>query len=438
MNANNFFRGLSWLILLNLLIKPVWIFGIDRWVQNTIGHETYGVYFSLLNLSIILGIVADAGLTNMYNRQLALREPPDFRKLLITKLFLSGIFLSVFFMVCIFTRVQINETVILIGSLQVLTSFLVFFRSILTGNQLFRRDAVISVTDKILMILVCGLFLLPHTGDMTLNTFLYIQCAATGAAILLAYTATSGIKSHSGHHVDIRSVIRLTYPFILLILLMGLHTRLDGFLLERLHYNGAFEAGVYASAYRLLDAGNMVGYLAASFIVPFVSRHLADQQLISETVLKIRHGLMLLAIPAVIFVAGFSREIIELLYHKDSSYYGTVLVLCIAVLPAYYLIHLYGSLLTAKGLFKTFSILLLFTVVVNVILNMLLIRKYGAEGCCLAALISQYLLAALCCIQSGRSYKLSAGWRSVVVYILAALVFAGIVYFVRYLGILAG
>src|SRR6476620_9710061 len=72
MKSIHFFKGLSWLLILNIIIKPVWIFGIDRQVQNVIGYHQYGTYFSILNLSIVLSFIADAGLTNMVNRQLAL------------------------------------------------------------------------------------------------------------------------------------------------------------------------------------------------------------------------------------------------------------------------------------------------------------------------------------------------------------------------------
>ena len=59
MKTSSFFSGLSLLLLFNLLIKPVWIFLIDRPVQNAVGHEAYGTYFALFNLTYVLLFVAD-------------------------------------------------------------------------------------------------------------------------------------------------------------------------------------------------------------------------------------------------------------------------------------------------------------------------------------------------------------------------------------------
>ena len=47
--SKGFVGSLLLLILLNVLVKPLWIFGIDRQVQNITGYAAYGGYFALLN-----------------------------------------------------------------------------------------------------------------------------------------------------------------------------------------------------------------------------------------------------------------------------------------------------------------------------------------------------------------------------------------------------
>lgn len=66
-----FVTNLILLIVLNLLIKPFWIFGIDRTVQNMVGAESYGFYFSLLNFTLLLNMIPDLGITNYNNRNIA-------------------------------------------------------------------------------------------------------------------------------------------------------------------------------------------------------------------------------------------------------------------------------------------------------------------------------------------------------------------------------
>src|SRR6478672_9205778 len=95
MRSKSFFKGLSWLLVLNLLIKPVWIFFIDRNVQNAVGHEAYGRYFALLNLSFLFLFLSDAGLSNMMNQRLASEHPVQLRQYGSIKLALGVIYVLV-------------------------------------------------------------------------------------------------------------------------------------------------------------------------------------------------------------------------------------------------------------------------------------------------------------------------------------------------------
>ena len=67
------------MVLLNLLVKPIALFGIDATVQNRVGPENYGLYFSLLNLSVLFNILLDVGINNFTTKNLA-QEPEKIKK----------------------------------------------------------------------------------------------------------------------------------------------------------------------------------------------------------------------------------------------------------------------------------------------------------------------------------------------------------------------
>lgn len=433
-----FFKGLSWLIFLNIVIKPVWIFVIDRQVQNIVGFEAYGTYFALLNLSIVLSFVSDAGLTNMVNRQIALHGAEaavPFKPLLVIKALLLLLYVGVVLFIAWMTELTHWHILFQVIIIQVLTSIFLFCRNIITAHQLFTVDAWLSVIDKLLMIFICGAFIyIPLTfGTIDLNVFLNSQIVCTSIAIgvavfILLYKKLliNDVKQrfHTGIFVA-------TLPFAFIILLMSAHYRLDGFLLERLHDNGAFEAGIYASAYRLLDAGNMIGFLAASFLVPFIARNQNNHLLLQKTILFLRHALLLCGIGAVAFVVVFAGALQQWLYHTTAAYNILILQLCLAALPAYYLGHIYGSLLTAKGQFNTFIAILFFCVVINVVINVFFIPVYGALACCVAALISQYSCGILVYIMGSKKNNMALSLGSFAAYILVALISIFVFFWIR-------
>src|SRR5690606_41980742 len=86
---------LGLLVFLNLLIKPFWIFGIDRTVQNTVGTESYGMYAVLFSLTIMFNIFLDMGIANFNNRNIAQNSQllqKYFSNAMVLKLFLGVLY----------------------------------------------------------------------------------------------------------------------------------------------------------------------------------------------------------------------------------------------------------------------------------------------------------------------------------------------------------
>ena len=66
-----FLTNLGLILVLNLLVKPFYILGIDAGVQEAVGATAYGGYAALLSLGFLLNIVLDLGITNYNTRHIA-------------------------------------------------------------------------------------------------------------------------------------------------------------------------------------------------------------------------------------------------------------------------------------------------------------------------------------------------------------------------------
>lgn len=430
MNKANFFSGITWLVVLNILVKPVWLFGVDRKVQNIIGHEAYGVYFSMLSLSIILSFIADLGITNLVNRQLALGESINSRKLIYRKILLSLLYSILVFVIAALSGIKEYLILLLIVLIQILTSFLLFFRSIITANQLFKTDAWISIIDKLLMIVILLPLLYIFPIDIDLYQFLFFQLLTLIITIIVAIVVSFRITSNK-FSINERVSLRMTLPFILIFVFMSLLYRAGGFLLERLHTNGAFEAGIYASAFRVTDAANMIGYLVASFLVPFAAKNLNKTALLETTVLQLRLYLVLLSGSLVVFTYVNSGELVRLLYNYEEIFQSQVLILSISSLPALYIMHIYGSLLTAKGTFNSFIFILAGGVVINIIMNIYFIPVYGARACSWSALVSLTITAIACYIVAIDKLRISSSLTSLFISLLIVVGIYFLFYFLK-------
>jgi len=98
MAGKSFISNILLLILANVLVKPIWILLIDRNVQLVTGHEKYGLYNAIMNLSIIFSIWLDLGITNYNNKRIAANNSDidlALPNLLIAKLILGPVFMLI-------------------------------------------------------------------------------------------------------------------------------------------------------------------------------------------------------------------------------------------------------------------------------------------------------------------------------------------------------
>jgi O-antigen/teichoic acid export membrane protein len=434
-----FYSSLGLLVLLNAIIKPLWIFAIDRQVQNVVGTENYGVYFSLLSLSVVLSFLADWGFTPFFNQRLA-ADRTFFENLsgnfLLWKLLFALLYCLVLFTAAWLSGIKRWDILIYVTLIQVFTSLFVFFRSVITASQWFKADAWLSITDKTLMIIGCGILLyLPSlSGSMNIDRFLLLQTVFLGFAMVISFLFL--VKKNirfipQNNWLPSRHIIGQALPFGMVYLLMSTHSRIDAFLLERLHSNGAYESGIYAGAFRLLDAANMCGYLVASFMLPYIARRWSSQAEINSVVLRCRHFLLMVATGIIATAIFLGPWIQQVLYHHNDDYAVGVLRYCLAAMAGYSLVHIYGTALTATGRVIEFSYIVLISVLINCTLNLLLIPTLGAKGACLAALCSQLFCGISTMLYARQKIHTALNIRSLLIYIFTGLLLAGFYYTFR-------
>ncbi|MDP4210574.1 MAG: polysaccharide biosynthesis C-terminal domain-containing protein [Bacteroidota bacterium] len=408
-----FLINLCLLVILNLLVKPFWVFGIECTVQNLTGSGEYGFYFSLLNFSLLFNIFLDLGITNFNNRSLA-REPGLFKQyyfnIVIVRLLLAFLYGAVTLTAALlvgYEKRQLWMLLILVIN-QFLASFVLYLRSNLSGLQHYTTDSLMSVLDRGIMIAISSVILWGNVINQPfrIEWFAYIQLAGYSlAAVILALVVkfkTSGF-SISFDSEYARKIIQQSLPYALLVFLMATYTRIDGVMLERLLPDGKVQAGIYAQSFRILDAASMFAFLFPTLLLPMFSRLLASKEDISSLV-KLGFSLILIFSTALSFSCyGNSGSLIDLIYKHDNQYSAQVFSVLILVLIPISTTYIFGTLLTANGNLKQLNYMAVVAVVINIGLNLLLIPAYKAVGAAIASLTTQ-LLAAIC--QVVLSFKL--------------------------------
>lgn len=409
MQQKKFVTNIAFLIILNLLIKPFWPLGIEPAVQNAVGNASYGEYAILFNFSFLLNIILDFGVTQFNNKNIAQNNhllTKHFSSLFTLKLVLGITYFLITVILGFILGYDFRYMKLLsvLAVNQFLISMILYLRSSLLGMHLFKTDSFVSVADRVIMIAICMMLLLRWFGlEIDIMAFVYAQ---TIGYFLTAVIAFATVYAHTSHFKLTWNlpfslmILKQSFPFAILVLLMTFYNRLDSVMLGSLlpEGEGSEQAGIYAKGFRLLEAGNMIAYLFSVQLIPVFSRMLKHKENVEQLV---KLSFILLIAPALVVSVGcffYAPEISGLINHvkpgqvSDSYREFSILMLCFTAVSTTYI---FGTLLTANGNLKQLNIMALIGICINLILNFILIPHYKALGSAYSSLITQFFTAGI-------------------------------------------
>ena len=354
---------------------------------------------------MILNILLDLGLTNFNNRNIA-QHGHMLQKYLSNIVGLKFILAFVYAVICLvmawlvgYDSLQFHILFFLIAN-QFLISFTLYLRSNISGLHLFRTDSLLSILDRFLMIVICGILLFTNItgGEFRIEWFVYAQTAAYVIATLTTFVVVLAKSGKIRIKFDPRFflvLLRQSYPYALLILLMSFYNRIDSVMIERLLPDpiGKEQAGIYANAFRLLEAVTMFGFLFAGLLLPIFARMLKQNENISQ-LLKLSY--LLIIIPAIVIgIASnfYNQEIMSLLYRENTEFSSPIFGLLMISFVSISTTYIFGTLLTANGSLKQLNIMAFTGMVINIVLNFVLIPEIKALGSAWSSLVTQSFTA---------------------------------------------
>jgi len=282
---------------------------------------------------------------------------------------------------------------------QVLASFILYLRSNISGLQMFMTDSVISVLDRFVMIVICSLLLWTNIAGkpFKIEWFVYAQTISYSTSFLVALaiviSKTGLVRIRFQPHFY-AVLLKQSLPFALLFLLMAVYNRVDSVMLDRmLGPEGKIQAGIYAQAFRLLDAVSMFGFLFAGLLLPMFARMISRAERIEGL---LRLSFLLIFIPSVILCIScwvYRSSIMHLLYKENVDQSALILACLMTGFLGISVSYIFGTLLTANGNLRQLNIMAAISLILNIGLNILLIPHYKALGSAVSSMFTQAFAA---------------------------------------------
>jgi O-antigen/teichoic acid export membrane protein len=412
----HFIENLTFFIALNLLIKPIYVFGIDRVVQNTVGTEIYGTYFPLLNLVLIFQIFLDLGIENFTRKEIA--HNPGLTNRLFTSFFAFKLVLIIAFIVLfsiagLFIPHSKEEWLMLIFLVinQGMASFILYLRANMGGLHLFKAESIVSVLDRFTMVIICGtLLLIPFTrGQFKIQWFIYSQTIAylitliVSLTIVLKKTKTFTISLKLSSYLPILKQLK---PYAILILLMSFYYRVDSIFLRFLLPDGKEQAGIYAHGFRILDFMANYALIFSFILLPTFSKMIRMKENIAPLLRLAGLSLLIPSVAILTGIAFYRFDVFTLLYPDSTQESANVFTILIISFIGICISYTFGALLTANGNLKELIKMALIAVGISTVFNLVFIPLYKAEGAAIANAIAQLFTIVYHILVSKRKFNL--------------------------------
>lgn len=381
--------------------------GVDVGVQNSVGAADYGIYFSILNFTLLFNMVLDMGTTNFNNRNIARNNQlldKHLSSYIILRLLLGLAYFAVIFAVALLIGYRGIQLRLLfwIGLNQFLNAFLLYVRSNISALLMFKTDSILSVTDKLLMILFCGLLLWGNLTDEPFRIEWFVWCQTVAYLITIAVALFIVLRKANLHRLTWNwpffvVIIKKSLPYALVTFLMACYYRIDSVMLERMlpEGDGAVQSGIYASAFRLMDTLAMIAYLFSVILLPLFSKMLKQREDVVPVVRTSFSLLTLFSVSAVVILYVYREPVIQMFYPDIAESSVAVFQLIIFGLIPIAMTYLFGTLLTANGSMKVLNLIAVVGIVINVTVNLLLIPRMQACGSAVASFCTQFVVSAL-------------------------------------------
>ncbi|CAB50065.1 flippase [Pyrococcus abyssi] len=401
-------KNAGWLFGAEVISKLL-AYGVIVILSRTLGPEGLGQYSFIFYYIGLLGIFSDLGVGYYFMREVA-RDKGKAKELLPDVLGFKIVLALLNFLVVVTLTLFLPKPgwmkilIILAGAEGMLTWIAYLFVRIMYAHEVTKYEAIARVIERTWAFFVGGAVLYAYRS---LTPFILV--------ILLGYTLREILRIKWGSQflntVKIRfkpgvwvSLLKESYPFWLIGLFTLIYYRTDMVMLSLMR--GDYETGIYRAAYTLIEVSLFVPNIVVSTTMPSMARlWVEDRKTLN---LLFRKSFQMLLGIGILGVAGYyvlARLGITIVFGEKFLPSVPVLRILAFAIPFMFLNSLFGSFMNATGRELTFTKITSFTALLNVVLNYILIRYYGASGAAVATVVSQVFLLFLAITKSKDEFR---------------------------------
>lgn len=367
-------------------------------IARYLGVEGTGKYFFAISFTIVFSVLADLGLTNVLVREAAKtkdRLQTFLSTVLALKLGLSAV--SILFLVIALWLLQYSaETRLLVyvaAITMVLDTIHLTLYGVLRALGELRYEAIGIMGSQFVTLIIGGVCIwLRFPLIAFLWTFTIVSFLNVFFVVIIVRRRYGLFPLPVYDTVMARSLVIITAPFALAAIFARVYGYIDSILLSKLAGDAAL--GWYSIPYKISTAFQFIPVALVAALYPRFSEYfVTHKDRLADIFLRALQYMLIVAAPITVGIVVLARDIIVVLYTE--AYINSVrpLQFLMVGLIFTFLSFPIGALLNACNRQRTQTTIVGMAMVVNIVLNLVFIPRFGVLGAALASLISA---SALC------------------------------------------
>ncbi len=386
-----YFANTGWMFLGQMFSLLVSFF-IGAWLARYLGPENYGVLSYAVAFVGLFGFIASLGVDGILNRELVAR-PEQRDELMGTTFRLKVIGGGVAGILCIasafiFSGNTLSRLLIILFSftfiLQAINVISTYFQAEVRSKSNVKAILLATIISSILKVAT----ILFDKGVIWIIAIFTLDFLWQGIGFIIAYRKI-GLKLGNWKFNDklAKDILKSSWPLMLASAASFIYLRIDQVMIGKML--GDYEVGLYAAAVKLVEVWYFIpGIICASLFPAIVNARKIDKMVYKKRL----KALYLLMLGIAFFIAIFSTFLAPWLI---SFLFGEAYLAAIIVLQIYIWSNVglfVGIAINQYFLSENYSRYIFFynffSMVVNIILNLVLIPRFGLTGAAGATLIA--------------------------------------------------
>ena len=387
-----YFANTSWLLAERIFRMAVQLF-VGIYVARYLGPERFGLLSYANSYVGIFTAIAILGLDGIVVRELV--KSPDQRDTLLGTSFLLKVVGTLLMWVLILATLFFSNNDSLTSSLIAIIAFGVLFQTFNVIDYNFQAEVklkyvvhsqivqlIVSSITKLVLILK-GLPLVWFAAVYSLDAIIL----AVGLAY--AYSRNSGsIKKWKWNAKVALALLLDSWPLMFAYMSYLIYAKIDRIMIKEML--DEHNVGIYSAAYILYEAPLFISLMIAKSVYPILVQYYQDNKnRFFQLYSTLSSYLTLLSYLIVLFIFIFHEILIQITFGESFEESSKILMLLSFGMIPMFNAFLRSSYITISGNQKIILYTTLFSAILNIVLNLLLIKAYGVIGAVYATVFSQ-------------------------------------------------